>query len=72
MKQDCQGISREGKICRFFKAQIQEKEKELKRHYKILKDARKQSGVSWDERRCMIQADPPIWDTIIKVSFFLQ
>jgi hypothetical protein len=38
--------------------------------YKMLKDARKQSRVSWDERRCMIQADPPIWDNIIKLSLF--
>jgi hypothetical protein len=44
----------------FSKAQIQEKENELKRDYKILKDARKQSGVCWDERRCIIEADPPI------------
>lgn len=50
----------------FSKVQIQEKEKELKRDYRMLKDARKQSGVSWDEKRCMIQADPPIWDNIIK------
>jgi hypothetical protein len=52
----------------FSKVQIQEKEKVLKRDYRMLKDARKQSGVSWDEKRCMIQADPPIWDNIIKVS----
>ncbi|KAL5662942.1 hypothetical protein ACJX0J_023050 [Zea mays] len=40
-----------GILC-FSKVQIQEKEKELKRDY----------------RMCMIQADPPIWDNIIKVS----
>ncbi|KAL5660257.1 hypothetical protein ACJX0J_027382, partial [Zea mays] len=40
-----------GILC-FSKVQIQEKEKELKRDYKM----------------CMIQADPPIWDNIIKVS----
>jgi hypothetical protein len=50
----------------FSKAQIQEKEKELKRDYKILKYAKKQSEVSWNERRCMIQANPPIWDNIIE------
>jgi hypothetical protein len=34
-----------------------------------LKEARKQSGASWDEKRCMIIAEPPIWDNIIDVSF---
>jgi hypothetical protein len=52
----------------FSKVQIQEKEEELKIDYMMLKDARKQSRVSLDEKRCMIQADPPIWDNIIKVS----
>lgn len=50
----------------FNKIQIQEKERELKRDYKMLKEARKQSGVSWNEKRCMIVADPPIWENIIK------
>jgi hypothetical protein len=35
----------------------------------MLEDVKKQSGVCWDERRYMIQVDPPIWDNIIKVSF---
>jgi hypothetical protein len=49
----------------FNKIQIQEKERE----YKMLKEARKQSGASWDEKRCMINAEPSIWDNIIDVSF---
>jgi hypothetical protein len=32
-----------------------------------LKEARKQSGVSWNEKRCMIIAEPTIWDNIITV-----
>ncbi|KAJ1295110.1 hypothetical protein BS78_01G198700 [Paspalum vaginatum] len=52
----------------FTKLQIQEKEKELKREYNMLKEARKQSGASWDDRLGMIQAEPAIWDNII-VSF---
>jgi hypothetical protein len=52
----------------FNKIQIQEKERELKREYKILKEARKQSGVSWNEKRCMIIVEPTIWDNIITVS----
>lgn len=51
----------------FTKGQIQEKEKELKREYRMLKEARKQSGASWDEKRCMIIAEPPVWDNIITV-----
>jgi hypothetical protein len=55
----------------FFKDQIQDKEKELKRDFNVLKEARKQSGVNLDDKLCMIIADPPIWDNIIVVIFFL-
>lgn len=56
-------------IC-FSKGQIQDKEKELKRDYRCLKDARTQSGASWDEKLGMIIADDPaVWDNIIHVSF---
>lgn len=52
-------------IC-FSKGQIQDKEKELKRDYRCLKDARTQSGASWDEKLGMIIADDPaVWDNII-------
>jgi hypothetical protein len=53
----------------FNKIQIQEKEMELKREYKMLKEARKQSGASCVEKRCMMIAESPIWDNIIDVSF---
>src|SRR4051812_48518864 len=33
----------------FTKTQIQNKEKDLKRDYRMLRDARKQSGVGWNE-----------------------
>ncbi|KAJ1259156.1 hypothetical protein BS78_10G132600 [Paspalum vaginatum] len=49
----------------FTKLQIQEKEKELKREYNMLKEERKQSGASWDDRLGMIQAKSAIWDNII-------
>ncbi|KAJ1276781.1 hypothetical protein BS78_05G241400 [Paspalum vaginatum] len=49
----------------FTNLQIQEKEKELKREYNMLKEARKQSGASWDDRLGMIQAEPTVWDNII-------
>ncbi|KAL5666967.1 hypothetical protein ACJX0J_019188, partial [Zea mays] len=41
-----------------------DKEKELKRDYKALKEARQQSGVSWDERLCRIEAKEPIWNNL--------
>uniref|UniRef100_A0A804R6R8 Myb/SANT-like domain-containing protein n=1 Tax=Zea mays TaxID=4577 RepID=A0A804R6R8_MAIZE len=41
-----------------------DKEKELKRDYKALKEARQQSGVSWDERLCRIEAEEPIWNNL--------
>lgn len=53
---------------KFSKSQVQDKEKELKRDYKMLKEARKQSGVDWDEIRCMIQADEHLWDEMT-ISF---
>ncbi|XP_062201039.1 uncharacterized protein LOC133903625 [Phragmites australis] len=49
----------------FSKSQIQDKEKELKREYKMLKEVRKQSGTHWNEHKCMIEAEQPIWDNII-------
>jgi len=51
----------------FSRQQIQDKEKELKREYRMLKEARKQSGASWDEKLSMIVADEPTWDNIITV-----
>ena len=51
----------------FTKLQIQEKERELK-DYKFLKEARRQSGVHWNEKQCRIEVEEPIWDNIIHVS----
>jgi hypothetical protein len=52
----------------FTKMQIQDKEKELKRDFNLLKEAKKQSGAHWDETLGMIHADPPVWDNIITVT----
>jgi hypothetical protein len=52
------------------KDQIQDKEKELKRDFNVLKEAHKQCGVHWDDKLCMIIAEPPIWDNIIAVIIF--
>lgn len=53
----------------FTKTQIQDKERELKREYRLLKEARKQSGASWDDKLCMIVADQAVWNNIITVRF---
>ncbi|KAM0911440.1 hypothetical protein ACQ4PT_013458 [Festuca glaucescens] len=52
----------------FTKSQIQDKEKDLKRDYNMLRDARKQSGVGWIEERSMICAEPHLWDNL-EISF---
>ncbi|KAK1602744.1 hypothetical protein QYE76_008303, partial [Lolium multiflorum] len=52
----------------YTKSQIKEKEKELKRQYKMLKDARMQSGVGWNDTRSMLEAEDALWDNLV-ISF---
>ncbi|KAM0857942.1 hypothetical protein ACQ4PT_048130 [Festuca glaucescens] len=52
----------------FVKSQLQDKEKELKREYKMLKEARMQSGAGWDEKSCRIVAEKALWDNL-EISF---
>uniref|UniRef100_A0ACD5U7N4 Uncharacterized protein n=1 Tax=Avena sativa TaxID=4498 RepID=A0ACD5U7N4_AVESA len=47
------------------KSQIQDKEKDLKRDYRALREARKQSGVGWNEAQSMLQAEPHLWVNLI-------
>lgn len=54
----------------FSKQQIQEKEKELKANYKIIKNARKESGLGWNDSLGMIVAEKPVWDRLLLVRFF--
>ncbi|WVZ81715.1 hypothetical protein U9M48_029059, partial [Paspalum notatum var. saurae] len=49
----------------FTRVQVTDKERELKREYRALKEIRKQSGVSWNERLCMVEADEHLWKNII-------
>ncbi|XP_066371924.1 uncharacterized protein [Miscanthus floridulus] len=49
----------------FTKVQIQDKDRELKREYKVLKEARKQSGAHWNEKLCRIEGDEAVWNNII-------
>ena len=60
------------KYVSFTKSQIQEKEKELKRDYKMLKEAKRQSGCTWNEEHCMIEAGSALWDNLIIVRCFLN
>ena len=57
---------------KFTKVQIQYKEKELKREYRILKEATKQSGVSWDHKLCRIEGDEAVWKNVITERFFVS
>ncbi|KAG2596516.1 hypothetical protein PVAP13_5KG167300 [Panicum virgatum] len=56
------------KYVSYTKAQIQDKEGQLKRDYKMLKEARRQSGSSWNEKRYMVEGPPAMWNNLI-VSF---
>jgi hypothetical protein len=56
------------KYVSYTKAQIQEKEGQLKRDYKMLKVAKQQSGSSWNEKRNMIEGPPAMWTNLMVVS----
>jgi len=59
------------KHVKFDKSQVQDKEKELKRDYRLLKDARMQSGVGWQESTFKLQAEPHLWENLAIVSYLL-
>ncbi|KQJ94104.1 hypothetical protein BRADI_3g08520v3 [Brachypodium distachyon] len=46
----------------FSKSQLQDKEKDLKRDQKMIKAARMQSGVGWDDKKCRFLAGPHLWE----------
>jgi len=56
------------KYVSYTKAQIQDKEGQLKRDYKMLKEARRQNGSSWNEKRYMVEGPPAMWNNLIVVS----
>jgi hypothetical protein len=56
------------KYVNYTKGQIQDKEGQLKRDYRMLKAVRKESGVGWDEERQMIVASPAGWSNLEMVS----
>ncbi|XP_062227684.1 uncharacterized protein LOC133925966 [Phragmites australis] len=51
---------------KFTKAQIQDKESQLKKDYKAVKSIRTRSGVSWNQTASMINTTSEIWDEIIE------
>ncbi|KAM0892054.1 hypothetical protein ACQ4PT_026024 [Festuca glaucescens] len=53
---------------RFDKSQVHDKEKELKRYYRMLKDAREQSGVGWIASEFKLDVEPHLWDNLA-ISF---
>ncbi|RCV31161.1 hypothetical protein SETIT_6G154900v2 [Setaria italica] len=53
------------KFISYTKAQIQDKEDQLKRDYKMLKAARMQSGSKCNEKRNMVEGPPAMWDNLI-------
>jgi hypothetical protein len=53
---------------RFEKSQVHDKEKELKRDWKMLKDARNQSGVGWIDSQSRLDAEPNLWENLETVS----
>jgi len=59
------------KLVSFTKTQIQEKEGQLKRDYKMLKAARQQSGSNWNEKRCMVEGSSAMWANLEIVSYFV-
>ena len=59
-------------LAHFSKQQMQEKEKELKGNCRTVRDARKESGVGWNETLSMIIAEPKKWEDLIEVSHFLS
>jgi hypothetical protein len=55
-------------LAHFSKQQLQEKERELKGHYKAIRDSRKESGVGWNDTLCMVLPEPEVWPRLIRVS----
>ncbi|WVZ51088.1 hypothetical protein U9M48_002267 [Paspalum notatum var. saurae] len=53
-------------LAQFSKQQIQEKERELKASYKVLRDAKNTSGAGWNESLGMLIAEPKIWEKMIE------
>ncbi|KAJ1270063.1 hypothetical protein BS78_06G025900 [Paspalum vaginatum] len=62
----CQKFNESFPAAHFSKQQIQEKERELKTSYKILRDAKNTSGAGRNESLGMVIAEPKIWAEMIE------
>ncbi|KAK3154804.1 hypothetical protein QOZ80_2BG0195290 [Eleusine coracana subsp. coracana] len=56
----------------YTKNQVQDRQRELKRDYKLLKDAQRESGCSWNYDRQMLYADPHQWKNLTVLSIFIN
>uniref|UniRef100_K3YMY0 Uncharacterized protein n=1 Tax=Setaria italica TaxID=4555 RepID=K3YMY0_SETIT len=56
---------RRNKSVSYTRAQIQDKECQLKRYYKMLKAARMQSGSKWNEQRNMVEGSAAMWENLM-------
>jgi len=56
------------KYVNYTKSQIQDKEVQLKKDYRMLKEARQQSGATWNEDRHMVEGTPALWANLKVVS----
>lgn len=52
-------------LAHFTKQQLQEKEKDIKGNWKAIRDARKESGVGWNDSLSMVVAEPEKWKKLI-------
>ena len=55
---------------KFTKSQVQDKEGQLKKYYKVIKSIVNRSGISWDSSSCMINTTAEKWEEIVEVCLF--
>uniref|UniRef100_A0ACD5XL04 Uncharacterized protein n=1 Tax=Avena sativa TaxID=4498 RepID=A0ACD5XL04_AVESA len=51
---------------KFVKSQVQDKEGQLKKEYKVVKSIVNRSGISWNSTSCMINTTPEKWEEIVE------
>jgi hypothetical protein len=52
---------------KFVKSQVQDKEGQLKKDYKVVKSIVNRSGISWNSTNCMINTTSEKWEEIVEV-----
>uniref|UniRef100_A0ACD5THB3 Uncharacterized protein n=1 Tax=Avena sativa TaxID=4498 RepID=A0ACD5THB3_AVESA len=51
---------------KFVKSQVQDKEGQMKKEYKVVKSIVNRSGISWNSTSCMINTTPEKWEEIVE------